>query len=234
MKLELRNICLPLGEFALELDLDLQGPVTVVAGPSGAGKTSLLELIAGLRKPAGARVALDGRILEDTASATCIPARERGIGYVPQDLALFPHLTARANVGFGAPRNPPATGTFTFEHVVQVLEIGSLLDRGTARLSGGEKQRVAIARALLAGPRLLLLDEPMAGLDAKLRGRVRDLLRRLYAEFGVPMLFVSHSAEEIAAFGAELLELERGRCVRLATPESAGGPPGGVGSRSTL
>jgi len=214
MKLELRRIVLPLGEFGLELDLELQGPVTAVCGPSGAGKTSLLELIAGLRVPQSARIVLDGRVLQDTHDGACMAVRERGIGYVPQDLALFPHLSARDNVVFGAATNGTA-GAFTLAHVVEVLEIGPLLERGIHRLSGGEKQRVAIARALLARPRLLLLDEPMAGLDAKLRARVCDLLQRLYREFGVPMLFVSHSAGDIAALGNEILELERGRALRL-------------------
>jgi molybdate transport system ATP-binding protein len=123
-------------------------------------------------------------------------------------------LSARENVVFGAGANG-AAGAFTLAHVAEVLEIAPLLERGIHRLSGGEKQRVAIARALLARPRLLLLDEPMAGLDAKLRARVCDLLQRLYREFGVPMLFVSHSAGDIAALGSEILELERGRAVRL-------------------
>lgn len=214
MKLELRRIELPLGEFPLEMEIELQGPVTAVCGPSGAGKTSLLELIAGLRAPRTARIVLDGRVLQDTEAGICMAVRERGTGYVPQDLALFPHLSARENVTFGAAANG-AAGAFTLAHVVEVLEIGPLLERGMSRLSGGEKQRVAIARALLARPRLLLLDEPMAGLDAKLRARVRDLLQRLYREFGVPMLFVSHSAGDIAALGHEILELERGRLVRL-------------------
>ena len=214
MKLELRNVVLPLGEFALEVDFELQGPVTAVCGPSGAGKTSLLELIAGLRTARTARITLDGRVLQDTDTGAWTPVRERGIGYVPQDLALFPHLPVHANIAFGAAAKG-APGAFTPEHVAEVLEIAPLLERGISRLSGGEKQRVAIARALLARPRLLLLDEPMAGLDAKLRARVRDLLQRLYREFGVPMLFVSHSLDEIAALGNEVLGLERGRLAHL-------------------
>ncbi len=225
MKLELRKVVLPLGEFALELDLELEGPVTVVCGPSGAGKTSLLELIAGLRTPRTARITLDDRVLQDTDTGAWTRVRERGIGYVPQDLALFPNLSVRDNTGFGAAANG-VPGSFTLEHVAEVLEIAPLLERGISHLSGGEKQRVAIARALLARPRLLLLDEPMAGLDAKLRVRVRDLLQRLYREFGVPMLFVSHSLDEIATLGNEFLGLERGRLVHLERqPDPAVFPP---------
>jgi len=210
MKLEILDVDLPLREFHLELNVVLQGAITAVFGPSGAGKTSLLELIAGLRRPRSAHIALDGIPFQNTMRGLLMPSRERGIGYVPQDLALFPHLSVQRNVTFGQQKATPS-GAFTFEHIVDVLEVASLLDRGVADLSGGEKQRVAIARALMARPRLLLLDEPMEGLDATLRERVRQLLQRLRQEFGVPMLYVSHSPREILALCDDVLVLERGR-----------------------
>jgi molybdate transport system ATP-binding protein len=210
MKLEILDVDLPLREFHLELDVVLQGAITAVFGPSGAGKTSLLELIAGLRRPRSAHIALDGISFQNTMHGLLMPSRERGIGYVPQDLALFPHLSVQRNVTFGQQKETP-DGAFTFEHIVDVLEVVPLLDRGVAGLSGGEKQRVAIARALMARPRLLLLDEPMEGLDATLRERVRQLLQRLRQEFGVPMLYVSHSPREILALCDDVLVLERGR-----------------------
>ena len=216
MKLELTDIDLPLHDFALQLDVVLEGSITAIFGPSGAGKTSLLELIAGLRRPRSAHIVLDGVVFEETAGDVSRPSRERRIGYVPQDLALFPHLSVRRNVTFGERAEP--VGAFRFDHVVEVLEITSLLDRGVSGLSGGEKQRVAIARALLAGPRLLLLDEPLEGLDAALRERVRELLQRLHAEFEVPMLYVSHSRREILALCDDILVLERGRVVRHESP----------------
>jgi len=220
MKLELRGIDLPLHDFALQLEVVLEGSITAVFGPSGAGKTSLLELIAGLRRPRSAHIVLDGVVLESTAQGVSLPSRERRMGYVPQDLALFPHLSVRRNVTFGE-HAAHSGGAFALDHVVSVLEIAPLLDRGVAGLSGGEKQRIAIARALLAGPRLLLLDEPLEGLDAALRGRVRELLQRLQAEFKVPMLYVSHSRHEILALCDDLLVLERGRVTGHHSPAKA-------------
>ncbi len=217
MKLEILDVDLPLREFHLELDVVLQGAITAVFGPSGAGKTSLLELIAGLRRPRSAHIALDGIPFENTMRGQIMPSRERGIGYVPQDLALFPHLSVQQNVTFGQQKATPG-GAFTLEHIVDVLEVAPLLDRGVAALSGGEKQRVAIARALMSRPRLLLLDEPMEGLDATLRERVRQLLLRLPQEFGVPMLYVSHSPREILALCDDVLVLERGRASHHGPP----------------
>jgi len=216
MKLEILDVDLPLREFHLELDVVLQGSITAVFGPSGAGKTSLLELIAGLRRPRSAHIALDGIPFENTMRGQIMLSRERGIGYVPQDLALFPHLSVQQNVTFG--QQTAASGAFTFDHIVAVLEVAPLLDRGVADLSGGEKQRVAIARALMSRPRLLLLDEPMEGLDATLRERVRQLLLRLHQEFGVPMLYVSHSPREILALCDDVLVLERGRAKHHGPP----------------
>ena len=217
MKLELRGIDLPLHDFALQLEVVLEGSITAIFGPSGAGKTSLLELIAGLRRPRSAHIVLDGVVLESTAPGVSLPSRERRMGYVPQDLALFPHLSVRHNVTFGE-HAAQSGGAFALDHVVSVLEIAPLLDRGVAGLSGGEKQRVAIARALLAAPRLLLLDEPLEGLDSSLRDRVRELLLRLQAEFRIPMLYVSHSRPEILALCDDMLVLERGRALRHQPP----------------
>jgi molybdate transport system ATP-binding protein len=225
MKLELQNVQLPLGDFDLQVDAVLEGDITAIFGPSGAGKTSLLELIAGLRRPRAARIVLDRVLLQDTHAAVSLPTRERGIGYVPQDLALFPHLSVRDNVLFGSPAHANG-GTFGLRHVVEVLEIEPLLERGVPRLSGGEKQRVAIARALLARPRLVLLDEPMEALDAKLRARVMELLRRLFAEFAIPMLYVSHSRREIVTLCDDMLVLERGEVVHRGAPGSIWGEAG--------
>jgi molybdate transport system ATP-binding protein len=227
MRLELQNIDLPLGTFDLQVDAVLEGDITAVFGPSGAGKTSLLELVAGLRRPRTARIVLDGAVLQDSNAAVALPARERGIGYVPQDLALFPHLSVRDNVLFGSPAHANG-GTFGLRHVVEVLEIVPLLERGVPRLSGGERQRVAIARALLARPRLLLLDEPMEALDSKLRARVMELLRRLFTEFAIPMLYVSHSRREILTLCDDMLVLEHGRVVQRGSPVSVWGAPSGL------
>ena len=211
MNLLLQNISLPLADFTLEIDAQLQCQVTGIFGPSGAGKTSLLDLIAGLRQPASARIALNDRVLTDTAAGVVMPPRLREIGYVPQDLALFPHLSVRQNLLYGH-RNGRETGPlFGFEHVTEVLQIQPLTARGTGDLSGGERQRVALARALLTSPRLLLLDEPMASLETGLKAKIIPYLRRVRDEFQLPILYVTHDEQEILALCDEVLEIQRGR-----------------------
>jgi len=211
MNLLLQNISLPLADFTLEIDAQLQCQVTGIFGPSGAGKTSLLDLIAGLRQPASARIALNDRVLTDTAAGVVMPPRLREIGYVPQDLALFPHLSVRQNLLYGH-RNGRETGPlFGFEHVTEVLQIQPLTARGTGDLSGGERQRVALARALLTSPRLLLLDEPLASLETGLKAKIIPYLRRVRDEFQLPILYVTHDEQEVLALCDEVLEMQRGR-----------------------
>lgn len=216
MTLLLKNIFLPLAEFPLEVDVEIQNEVTAVFGPSGAGKTSLLDLIAGLRRPPSAFIQLGDRVLTDTAARARIPARHRQIGYVPQDLALFPHLSVVRNLLYGCKGDGSENSLFGYEHVTRVLEIGSLVERRVTNLSGGEKQRVALARALLASPRILLLDEPLASLDTQLKAKIIPYLARIRDEFHVPMLYVTHDWEEVQALCSEALIMERGRIVRRA------------------
>jgi len=213
MKLTLDQLHVPLANFALELSVELDGGVIGIAGPSGAGKTTLLDVVAGLRHPRAGRVMMDGTVLSDAASGVFVPPQQRRVGYVPQDLALFPHFPVRKNLLYGHPEDDP-NQLFSFEHVITVLEIGSLLARGVNDLSGGEKQRVAVGRALLTSPRCLLLDEPLTNLEAKLRGQILEFLRRIHAEFKLPMLFVSHQREELGALCDAMLVLERGRLVQ--------------------
>ena len=211
MRLVLKNIRLPLAEFALELDATLENQVTVLFGPSGSGKTSLLDLIAGLRRPLSAFVQLNDRVLTDTARKIALPPRSRGIGYVPQDLALFPHLSVRQNLLYGHNARAEATPLFTYDHVTELLEIRPLAQRGVTELSGGEKQRVALARALLTCPGLLLLDEPLASLDQVLKAKILPYLTRVRDEFKIPMLYVTHDREEVSGLCEEVLSLKRGR-----------------------
>ncbi len=230
MRLILKNVRLPLTDFALEVDAEIQSHVTGICGPSGAGKTSLLDLVAGLRRPQTALIELDGVILTDTTAGRCVPTRQRHIAYVPQDLALFPHLSVRRNLLYGRPSGLPSAQRFTLDHVADVLEIAPLLDRGIAALSGGEKQRVALGRALLTAPRLLLLDEPLASLDPKLKTRILPFLARVRDEFRLPMLYVSHDVAEVEALCEEILWMERGRFSRdngqaVDPPVPAATPP---------
>ena len=213
MNLRLKDIHLPLGAFALELDLVITRRATGVFGASGAGKTSLLDLVAGLRHPARGRVELDGEVFTDTERRIAIPPHRRRIGYVPQDGVLFPHLTVRENLRYGFDLIPPDERRIAFEQVTRVLEIAALLDRRIDFLSGGEKRRVACGRALLAQPRLLLLDEPLAGLDSGLKSRFMPYLLRLRDEFGIPILYVTHDAGELLELCEEVVVIDRGCCV---------------------
>ncbi|MEI6861540.1 MAG: ATP-binding cassette domain-containing protein [Verrucomicrobiota bacterium] len=218
MKLNLTGVRLPLAPFTLQVDTHLDARITGIFGASGAGKTSLLEIIAGLRRPAAGRVMLDDRVLSDTAQSFFIPPERRGVGYVPQDGALFPHLSVRENLLYGHGRATVAPAGPTLAHVTEVLEIAALVERSVSTLSGGEKQRVALGRALLATPRLLLLDEPLAGLDLPLQERLLSCLARVRDEFRVPMLHVTHAAGEVMALCDEVLVLAGGRVVQRGRP----------------
>jgi molybdate transport system ATP-binding protein len=214
------DLALPLDRFELRVAARL-GAAAAVVGPSGAGKTALLESIAGLR-PAQGRVAVGGALLQDTARGFHLPPERRHLGYVPQEGALFPHLSVRANLLFGQPREARRKGgRGDLEAVVEALDLAPLLARSPRHLSGGERRRVALGRALLAGPRLLLLDEPTAGLDPERARRalaqIRDQTRRVRGELGIPLLVVTHRPEEAAALAEEVLVLEEGR-VRDAGP----------------
>ncbi|HEY4642377.1 MAG TPA: ATP-binding cassette domain-containing protein [Thermoanaerobaculia bacterium] len=195
MTLVIENLVLPLAHFDLEVTATMSARVTAIFGPSGAGKTSLLDAIAGLRPLQKGRILFDDVVLSD------LPARDRRIGYVPQETALFPHLSVARNIRYG--------GRHDEQHVIDVLEIGHLLDRGVTKLSGGEQKRVALARALLSAPRLLLLDEPMAGLDRALRERILPFLQRVRDDLGVPMLYVTHDQEELSAIADAVITLGR-------------------------
>lgn len=191
MKLRL-EVTLALPAFTLEANVDIDSSAIGLFGPSGAGKTTLLEIIAGIRAPDRARIAIDGREIAH------LPARERRIGYVPQDDTLFPHMSVRGNVLYGAEALDA--------EVLKTLEIESLLDRTVAKLSGGERRRVAIARALLAKPALLLLDEPLSGLDNARASLIIEMLQRIET----PILFVSHNRDEIAALCDATIVLDHG------------------------
>lgn len=221
MKLLLKNIRVPLADFVLEADVAITNRVTALFGPSGAGKTTLLDLVAGLRRAESAFIQIEEEVLTDTARGIFVPPRARGIGYVPQDLALFPHLTTARNLRYGHDPRMEANPLFTFQRVVETLELTPLLDRGVTNLSGGEKQRVALARALLRSPRLLLLDEPLASLDMPLKARILPFLRRVRDEFPVPMLYVTHDAEEARVLCDDVLRVESGQ-VRPSSAEADG------------
>jgi molybdate transport system ATP-binding protein len=212
MILSLESLSVPLAEFELAVTATMSARVTGIFGPSGAGKTSLLDAIAGVRKLNGGRIVLSGTTLDDVAAKKHVPPQHRGIGYVPQETALFPHMSVLRNVRYGMKEEQHES----FDRILEVLEIRELLDRSVRKISGGEQKRVALARALLASPRVLLLDEPLAGLERPLQERITDLLLRIRDELHVPMLYVTHDAHELARIADETVVLERGRVVERA------------------
>lgn len=218
MSVKLSGLRLPLAHFTLEVDAALSGRVTGIFGASGAGKTSLLEIIAGLRRPVAGTVQVDGLVLTDFSTRTFVRPERRAVGYVPQEGALFPHLSARENLLYGFLKNQARPTGLTFEHVTEILEIAALVERRIQTLSGGEKQRVALGRALLASPRLLLLDEPLAGLDAPLRDRLLPYLARVRDEFAIPMIYVTHSPDEVMALCDDVVILAQGKIEKRGVP----------------
>jgi molybdate transport system ATP-binding protein len=205
------RLALPRRGFRLDVSLTLPGRgVTALFGPSGCGKTTVLRAIAGLERAAG-RVALGDEVWQDDGRGRFVPTHRRAIGYVIQEAALFPHLDVRRNLAYGMTRIAPAARRIALEQVVDLLGMAQLLERRPDTLSGGERQRVAIARALATSPRLLLMDEPLAALDAKRKAEVLPYLDRLHEELGIPVVYVSHAIDEVARLADHLVLMEAGR-----------------------
>jgi molybdate transport system ATP-binding protein len=200
-----------LGEFTLQAAFTSEGRVTGLFGASGAGKTSLINMIAGLLRPDRGSIVIDGDVLEDTAARVHVPAHRRRIGYVFQDARLFPHLDVRQNLDYGRRMNRLADDPAQRARVTDLLDIGSLMDRRPGRLSGGERQRVALGRALLSKPRLLLLDEPLGSLDEGRKVEILPYLVRLRDEANVPMVYVSHDAAEMRQLATQIVMLRQGQ-----------------------
>ena len=202
---------LPREGFTLDVALSLPARgVSALCGPSGCGKTTLLRALAGLERAAG-RVVLDGRVWQDDATGRFVPTHRRPLGYVIQEAALFPHLDVQRNIDYGWRRIGKGQRRIAPQQVVELLGIGHLLQRRADTLSGGERQRVAIARALATSPDLLLMDEPLAALDAARKAEVLPYLERLHAELVLPIVYVSHALDEVARLAHHLVLMEQGR-----------------------
>ena len=199
-----------LGDFVLHAAFETESGATALFGPSGAGKTSVINMIAGLLKPDRGRIVLDGDVLFDHAARIDVPVSRRRIGYVFQEGRLFPHLSVNHNLDYGRWMGGHAADPAAFNRVVELLDIGHLLDRRPGKLSGGERQRVAVGRALLMRPRLLLLDEPLASLDAARKRDILPYLERLRDEAHVPMIYVSHNAAEVKRIASRVVWLDAG------------------------
>lgn len=211
MSLVFKNVRLQAGAFEFALDAELGARATGIFGPSGSGKTTLLEIVAGLRRPDAGVIRLGDTVLTDVARRVHLLPERRRIGYVPQDGALFPHLDVAHNLRYGRRHPPAADATVSFDQVCAVLDLTGLTGRRIDGLSGGERQRVALGRALLAAPRLLLLDEPLASLDAGRKATILPYLQRVREEFGVPLLYVSHIPGELLTLCDDLLVFAAGR-----------------------
>jgi molybdate transport system ATP-binding protein len=208
-----------LGDFALRAAFTSDGLVTGLFGNSGTGKTSIINMIAGLSTPDRGRISLDDTVLDDTAAGLHVPPHLRRIGYVFQDARLFPHLNVRQNLDYGWRMNGFARDDAAQKRTVDLLDIGHLLKRRPAQLSGGERQRVALGRALLTKPKLLLLDEPLGALDDARKAEILPYLVRLRDESGIPMVLVSHDPTEMRKLATNVVILGRGYIIAQGGPE---------------
>ena len=216
----------PLADFALDVEFATPAGLTVLYGASGAGKTTVIHAIAGLIKPATGSISIGADCLLDTKTGVSVPSHQRRVGYVFQEARLFPHLSVRRNLLYGSRFAPRQDLGRVFNDIVELLGVGALLERRPVNLSGGERQRIALGRALLAGPRILLADEPLAALDDQRKAEIMPYFERLRDELDVPVLYVSHSATEVARLATTVVVMDRGRVVQqgpalevLADPE---------------
>lgn len=201
------------GAFAIDVAFTAPPGITVLFGRSGSGKTTIVNAVAGLLRPEGGRIAMDGRPLTDVSGGVFLPPHRRRIGYVFQEGRLFPHLTVRRNLGYGAWFAPRGAWREEFGRIVEMLGIGPLLERRPGALSGGEKSRVALGRALLSAPEMILADEPLAALDEARKAEILPYFERLRDETPIPILYVSHSASEVARLATTVVALEAGRVI---------------------
>jgi molybdate transport system ATP-binding protein len=204
--------------FTLDVEFQADSGCTVLFGPSGAGKTLILDSIAGFARPDSGRIQLDGQILFDASARICLRPQDRNCGYVFQNYALFPHMTLRENLAFAAERRPRLERHRRVNEMIERFHLGGVAGRKPHEVSGGEKQRCSIARALIGAPRLLLLDEPARGLDAPLRAELYSVLRQVRAGFDVPVLLVTHDLDECFELAGSMLVLSAGRLVQSGPP----------------
>jgi molybdate transport system ATP-binding protein len=216
MNLVIQELQYHAGKLRLNVNLKLDGRISGIFGISGAGKTTLLELIAGFRKAAKGKIQFGDQILVDVSRNFFIPAFQRNIGYVPQDLALFPHLSVKANLDYGTGNKE---SVIAFDEVVRILELNSLLNRDIDKLSGGEKQRVAFGRAILASPELLLMDEPLSNLNLELKQKIRELILWIRDVPKIPILYVSHDADDMVTLCDSVVVLEDGKNILTGPPQ---------------
>jgi molybdate transport system ATP-binding protein len=220
------DIALRRGAFGVQAAFASGASIVALFGRSGSGKSTIVNAIAGILRPERGRIAIGGRVLFDSTAGVDVPPERRRVGYVFQDALLFPHLSVRANLAYGEALTPAAERFVERDRVIDLLGLGALLERGTRELSGGEKQRVAIGRALLSSPRILLMDEPLASLDAPRKAEILQYVELLRDELRLPIVYVSHAIEEVTRLADHLVLVSEGKTVAegsatdvLARPE---------------
>jgi molybdate transport system ATP-binding protein len=204
--------------FVLDVQMEVPPGISILFGPSGAGKSTLLDCIAGLAQPDEGRISIKGEAIFDSETGLNVPPQRRQIAYVFQNLALFPHMSVEANVAYGLTHAPEETRDERVSEILKMFRVEQFRKRRPREISGGEQQRVALARSLVTQPRVLLLDEPLTGLDAELKGSIIDDLRAWNAAHKIPILYVTHSREEVDALGERVIALEHGKIVSEGTP----------------
>ena len=217
--------------FELQADFEVSARCCGVFGPSGSGKSTLMNLLAGLLRPDSGRISLSGQVLFDSSGKINLPPEERRVGVVFQHSHLFPHLNVKKNLFYGWKRAKASERRIDPDALVKVLDLDHLLTRGVASLSGGERQRVALGRTVLACPRLILMDEPLTGLDEGLKYQIIPYLKNVFREFDIPLLFISHSLREMRLLTEEVLVFERGRVTEALPVEQLARRQLGTGSR---
>ena len=213
--------------FVLDVSLEFPAGITILVGPSGAGKSTLLDCIAGLLRPDTGSISVGKEILFDSAAVMDVPVHQRRIGYVFQSLALFPHLTVEENIGYGIAHLPAAEKQQRIDEILSAFRVAELRRRKPAEISGGEAQRVELARSLVTDPRVLLLDEPMSGLDDDLKGHIIEDLRAWRTARNIPILYVTHSKSEARALGDHCVNMNSGTTV-AETPQLSAGSSSGI------
>jgi molybdate transport system ATP-binding protein len=214
------DVALLRGDFELNAAFSSSAGITALFGPSGSGKSTLIDLIAGLARADRGRIVVGGRVLADSEAGIFLSPRKRRVGLVFQDALLFPHLTVKQNLRFGAFFAPRAARRLPMSEVVEKLGIGALMDRRPDDLSGGERQRVGVARALLAAPDILLMDEPFASLDVARRRKAMGLVEMTRDQFSLPIVLVSHQIEEVMRLAGQVVMIERGKVKEIGAPEA--------------
>jgi molybdate transport system ATP-binding protein len=206
--------------FVLDVACEIPSGITILFGPSGAGKSTLLDCLAGLTRPDEGRISMDGELMFDSQSGTNLPPQKRQIAYVFQSLALFPHMDVAANVSYGLANLSPEERRARVDAALAAFHVADLKARKPAAISGGERQRVALARSLVTSPRVLLLDEPLTGLDAQLKSSIIDDLRAWNSGQRIPIVYVTHNREEVDALGERVIAMDQGRVIESGSPQN--------------